>query len=383
MNVVLVAPFGLAPKGTVSRRMLPLASALARGSPYRVTAVVPSWDHSTEAGRVWMDGGARVVHVPLHGGAPGTLAALLRTTLAQQPAVVHGFKPKGYSGLVLWFMWQARRLGLWHGRLVIDTDDWETGWNTRLAYPAPLAAFFAWQETWCLRQADGVTAASRWLVRLATELRGSSRHVRHVPNGLNVGQPAGSPTFVPPHPPTALLYTRFVEVTPQRVHRTWLRVRQLLPTARLIVAGDSLTGGQAAELAARAGPSSGLHCLGWAPAAALPGVLAAADVAWAPSATTPLARARCSVKLLELMHAGLPVVADAEGEVLTYVRQGVEGILVRPDDDQATAQALVSLLTDRPRAAAYGQHAATRVRREFTWDRLAPPVARFYQELSQ
>lgn len=381
MNVVLVGPFGLAPKGTVSRRMLPLARALAKGSMAQATIVIPPWDYPPDAGRVWTDQGVQIVHVALRGGMPGILAALLRATLAQQPALVHCFKPKGYSGLLLWLLWEARRVGLWHGQLVLDVDDWETGWNDRLAYPRPLRALFAWQEAWCVQHADGVTAASRWLVSLAAGLRGSGRRVRHLPNGVDSSRPTSPASFLPRHPPTALLYTRFVEITPQRVQRTWHQVRQLLPDARLIVAGDSLPVGLAARLHTLAGPAAGLVCLGWVPEQALPGVFAAADVAWVPGAPTLVARARCPVKLVELMHAGLPVVADAEGEVVTYVRQGIEGELVPAGDDAATAQALVGLLTDPARATAYGQAAAARIREAFTWDRLAGVAAGLYQEL--
>ena len=382
MNVVLVAPFGLAPKGTVSRRVVPLARALAASPTTRVTALIPPWDSPQYAQQAWTDQGVALVHVGVAGGVPGILADLLRVIWQQHPDVVHCFKPKGYAGLVLWVLWHARRAGLWHGRLLVDTDDWEAGWNDRLAYPRWLAAFFAWQETWCLRHADAVTAASRWLVDLAAGLRHDARQVCHLPNGADASDPATSQPPVTPHTPTALLYSRFVEVPPQRVLRVWHAVRQLLPEARLIAAGDSLPAGAARQLADLAGSGSGLHCLGWVPAQALPGVLAAADVAWVPGDTTLVARARCPVKLVELMHAGLPVVADASGEILTYVRHGVEGMLVTPGDDQGTANALVELLTDCARAWAYGQAAAARVHAEFTWQHLAPRVQRLYQELT-
>lgn len=382
MNVVLVAPFGLAPKGTVSRRMLPLARALPRDRITGITIVIPSWDDPPDAGRTWTDQGVEIVSVPLRGGVPGVLAALLRTTAAQRPDLVHCFKPKGYPGLVLWLLHHARQAGLWSGRLLVDADDWETGWNDRLAYAAPLPTLFAWQENWCLRHADGVTVASRWLQRLAAGLRGSGRDVRRVPNGVDSGRPAALAGPPGPRPPTVLLYTRFVEVTPQRVLRTWRLVRQYVTDAQLIVAGDSLPPGQAAQLAVLAGRTAGMRCLGWVPAPALPGVLAAADVAWVPSAATLVARARCPVKLVELMSAGLPVVADALGEVPTYVRHDIEGVLVTGGNDAASAQALASLLSDRRRATAYGQAAAARVRTEFAWDHLARRVAAFYTELA-
>lgn len=381
MNVVLVAPFGLAPKGTVSRRLLPLARALAASPTARVTALIPPWDSPQHTMQAWTDQGVAVVHVGLTGGVPGILGALLRVIWQQRPDVVHCFKPKGYAGLVLWVLWHARRAGRWRGRLLVDTDDWEAGWNDRLAYPRWLTAFFAGQEGWCLRHADAVTAASCWLVDLAAGLRHDTHRVCHLPNGVDASSPVIPRPPAAPHVPTALLYTRFVEVPPRRVLRVWHAVRQLLPDARLIVVGDSLRAGAARQLAGLAGPDIGLRCLGWVPAQALPGVLAGADVAWVPSPHTLVARARCPVKLVELMQAGLPVVADASGEVLTYVRHGVDGVLVTAGDDDATAKSLVDLLTDRTRAQAYGQAAAARVHAEFTWEHLVPRVQRLYRDL--
>ena len=52
MNIVMIGPFGLQPKATLSVRALPMAKALvARG--HSVTLLVPPWDHPADAGREW------------------------------------------------------------------------------------------------------------------------------------------------------------------------------------------------------------------------------------------------------------------------------------------------------------------------------------------
>ncbi|MFZ2421609.1 MAG: glycosyltransferase, partial [Anaerolineae bacterium] len=87
-------------------------------------------------------------------------------------------------------------------------------------------------------------------------------------------------------------------------------------------------------------------------------------------------RARCSVKLVEMLAAGLPLVADDVGEASTYVTPGVTGLLIPPAADALTAQALCQLLTDRPLARSLGQAAARRVAGNFLWDTL---IERFWR----
>ena len=407
--------FGLRPKGTLSRRTLPLAQALARRG-HAVTLLAPPWDWPADAGRCEQMGGVEVVQVRVNGGPLAILARLLMAIWRRRPTVVVACKPKGYSGLVLWCLWWQRRLGAWRGQLWLDADDWEAGWNERLAYPRPLAMLFAWQEPWCLAHADRVTAASRWLQVYAAGRRrrttdeanvrpcSADAQVVHLPNGVDRVSVSPLAAVVKSGPPTVLLYTRFVEVTPARIVRIWVQVVQQAPGARLIVAGDATPAGRgvsasaieiapdgptagrpptwtrpplepspAADLrawAAAAGLASSIIVLGWTPAVALPGVLAAADVAWAPLADTGINRARCPVKLVELLAAGLPVVADDVGEASTYITSGVNGLLVAPGADARTVQALCRLLTDRAYARNRGQAAAAHVARDFLWDRL-------------
>ena len=78
----------------------------------------------------------------------------------------------------------------------------------------------------------------------------------------------------------------------------------------------------------------------------IPGLLAQADIALAPMANTLLNRARGLAKLLELMSAGLPIVASRVGQAAEYLEDGQSGVLVHPGDANAFAQATVALLND-------------------------------------
>jgi glycosyltransferase involved in cell wall biosynthesis len=67
--------------------------------------------------------------------------------------------------------------------------------------------------------------------------------------------------------------------------------------------------------------------------------------------------------VVEALSAGVPVVAAAVGGVPELVRDGVDGVLVPPDDSSALLGALAALVADDARRAAFSVAAARR-----TWD---------------
>ncbi|MBK8541843.1 MAG: glycosyltransferase [Ardenticatenia bacterium] len=209
MRLVFLGPFGLAPKGTMRARALPLARALARLG-HEVTVIMPPWQRPEEADRAWEDAvpGLRLVNVSLGGlRLPGlghliVAARMARLALALEPDVVHAFKPKAYSHLALLLLRLRRGLtGAAGPRLILDSDDWEGpgGWNDLEPYPAWQRRFFAWQERAGLgRHADAVTVASRALETLVWSLGAPPARVLYLPNAIDDAFPEASP------PPTAL-----------------------------------------------------------------------------------------------------------------------------------------------------------------------------------
>ena len=112
-----------------------------------------------------------------------------------------------------------------------------------------------------------------------------------------------------------------------------------------------------AQMAAGAGLGSAVHLLGWMPVDALPDVFAAADVALYPLDDTLLNRTKCVMKLVDLLLAGVPVVADAVGQAAEYVEDGGTGLLVPPGDVAAMARAAVALLREAAKGRALGEAA--------------------------
>lgn len=401
MRIAMIGPFGLRPKGTMAARALPLAQALAaRG--HAVTLILPPWSWPQDAGRTWEEGGVLIQNVTLPPRLPLAsqallTARLLRRALAWQPDVIHCFKPKAYAGLAAWAIYWLQRLGRGRARLIVDSDDWEGrgGWNEVERYSWAQKRCFAWQERWGLTHCDAVTVASRALETLAWSLGVPPDRLFYVPNGFSQGsvheghlgqggQASGQKlrkAFDLGDRPVLLLYTRFVEFRPERPIQVLKQVISVVPAARLLIVGAGLRGEEAELLAAAQAEGLQDHVIyaGWLTGEALAGAFAAADLALYPYDDTLLNRTKCSAKLIDLMAAGVPVIADAVGQNMEYIVSGQSGILVPPGNIQAMAAAAVELLCAPPSVrAALGQAAAQRVRQVFAWERLVLEVERAY-----
>ena len=62
MNVVMLAPFALKPKGTVRARMIPIAQELQERG-HTVEIIIPPWDNLEYSGRTMSYEGVPVTHV--------------------------------------------------------------------------------------------------------------------------------------------------------------------------------------------------------------------------------------------------------------------------------------------------------------------------------
>ena len=137
------------------------------------------------------------------------------------------------------------------------------------------------------------------------------------------------------------------------------------------------------HLADRAGVKQGTVYLGWPGRAAMPGVFASVDLAIMPFDDTLINRTKCTAKLVELMAAGLPVVADAVGQNREYIEVGVSGVLVQPGDLDAFARAVIGLLQDPDHRRRLGSAARCRITEHFTWENLVAGVEAAYEVAMQ
>jgi len=369
-------------------RALPIAKSLvARG--HTVTILLPPWQNPEDGGQCWEENGVAIENIALPPSIPGlfhllTALRLTRRAMALHPDVVHLFKPKAYSGLthlllrLLAHLPRARR-----PRLVVDSDDREGagGWNEIGGYTPAQQRFFAWQERWGLTHADTVTVASHTLEGLVWAMGVSPERVFYVPNGIEQEARGKKQKVRILHPASCiLLYTRFFEFPVSRVVEVLLRVRERMPEARLLVVGKGFSGEEERllELAQETGLTNAVEYVGFVEPEALPGHFAQADVAIYPFDDTLVNRAKCPVKLLELLAAGMPVVAEAVGQNREYIHHAESGWLVEPGDAAAFADAVTHLLEDAQLRERLGRAAGRDVRERFAWERLVETIERAY-----
>lgn len=394
LRVALVAPFGLQPKGTTSARVLPIGTVLAaQGASVRV--VVPPWDDPARAGQRWIQDGVEVVHTRLGTGPLTRLVVvwdMLRQIRAFQPDVVHAFKPIGYSGAI------ASRLagGRARGRqlIVVDADDLEgpEGWAGRrgLRLAGRLRGV---QERRTLRAAPYVTVASAWLADFVGKLGVAPERVLHLPNGHAVVPKSevrvrGRGASRDPKPAASnqelVWYTRFTEAAPERAASLLGPLLRVHPELRLSIVGDELHAGDRPAIQAalaREGVAARVSWIGYEQATADEYLLSLADrvVAVYPLDDDPVNRARCPSKVPQLMALGIPIVAEAVGEVPAYLSGFERECLVAPGDADGFRGRVEALLDNRQKRARLAkrlQQSADRWR----WERVAGGLLNWYEE---
>jgi glycosyltransferase involved in cell wall biosynthesis len=387
----MVGPFGLHPNKTMASRALGLARPLVQRG-HEVILLMPPWQTPEEAGKSWQADGVHLRYVALSGGIAGITRRLVQETLAWRPDVVHCFKPKAYSGLVAWWLWTFQRQRL---RLVVDTDDWEGwgGWNELAPYSSRQKHFFAWQERWGVRHCHALTVASRALQTLAWGQGVPPEQVVYVPNGAGIDcevaqleEVAGAESvkyFVPTSAcPTLLLYSRLFEFDTARLVQILAGVKAAVPHLQVLMVGSGLYEKDAAQFRQQLREASLMEAvteMGWVEVDKLPGVLQTADVALYLMDDTLLNRTKCPVKLADMLVMGLPVVAEAVGQVAEYVVNGRSGRLRSTGDVAGITADLIYLLQNAEERAKLSAGALAHMQENFTWEHLSQLVESAYQ----
>jgi glycosyltransferase involved in cell wall biosynthesis len=314
---------------------------------------------------------------------------LANRALSLQPDVVHFFKPKAYAGLAHLLLWWLRRLKRISVGLVVDSDDWEQAWNDLLPYTRWQKMLFRWQEQWGIHHADVMTVASRALEILVHAERGGSEGVFYLPNGfleqratdLTRDEIRSQLRAALGQAPLILLYSRFAEFRLSRVVMLVKLVAQQMPRARWLIVGQGLHGEdqRLAEQLSAASMADRVQFAGWQTPDRLPGYFEVASVAVHPYDDTTINRTKCSVKLIDLLLAGVPVVADRVGQNSEYIENGISGVLVTPEDDVAMAGAIVELLQSPDKQESLATMAQKTVRDRFNWTSLAQIAEQAYR----
>ena len=391
MRISLVGPFGLHPNKTMSSRAFGLARPLAQAG-HEVCLFMPPWQTPDEGDRRWQQEGVDFRYTPVTGGKLGIARRLIQETLAWKPDIVHCFKPKAYSGLVAWWLWNFARQRV---RLVVDSDDWEGwgGWNDRALYSSSQKHFFSWQERWGMSHCHQLTVASRALQSIAWSHGLERDKVVYLPNGTGLStreNPVGEEEIAAKRQllgvenrPVLLLYSRLFEFDTSRLAKILVAVKQAVPDVAILSIGEGLFAEDAVQLSeelAEADVLSALIDLGWTDQEELPLLLRCADVAIYLMDDTLLNRTKCPAKLADLVSLGVPVVAEAVGQVPEYVVNGRNGLLSVSGDVAGIISHCVSLLRDQAERTRMAEEARAHYDENFSWDLLAGRLLQTYEQ---
>lgn len=196
---------------------------------------------------------------------------------------------------------------------------------------------------------DRFLCPSAWLARAVVRMGLPAERVFHLPN-------------LTPAPPA---------IAPQPVGDDWLVASRLTREKGVHVAIDAArglpahvlhicgSGPEEPRLRRQAANLPHVRFHGHLPQAALAALTARARVVAVPS----LWPENLPYAVFEAQALGRPVVASAVGGIPEQIEDGVDGVLVRPDDSEALRIAIASLMAEPARAKAMGDAARRRLDR--------------------
>ncbi len=359
MRIVQACPYDWDAPGGVQVHVRQLAAELRRRG-HDVLVVAPGGGAERDAQIV-----GRPVRVPYQGTVapispwPSTAVRTRGAVASFKPDLVHAHEPLTPS-VGMFATLAARRAGA----PVVGTFHAFAESSRLFDVAAPIVRP-VWNR---LAARVAVSGAAAAFVR--SRLGGE---VSVVPNGLDVDAFASAEPA--PDLPAGRRLLWVGRLDRQKGFRVVLRAFESIvrthPDAVLVVAGDGGDRGLVDVMppAVRAR----VVMLGAVPHERLPPYQAAAELFLSPAT----GQESFGYVLVEAMAAGLPVVASDIAGYREVVRDGVEGLLVRPSDPEALATAVRTVLDDRALAARLAEAGRARAR-EFSWKRVADRLEALY-----
>ena len=155
--------------------------------------------------------------------------------------------------------------------------------------------------------------------------------------------------------------------------KAYQQVKREIPNSRLIIVGPGIRLRHKYEKQVRQNRLEDVVFTGHVAYDELPRYYKTADIFCAPAT----GRESFGIILLEAMAIGTPIVASNIEGYASVVTHGVEGLLVPPRDDKGLAQALLSLMRDKPLRQQMGAM-GKRKAQDYNWEHLAQKVLNYY-----
>ena len=154
------------------------------------------------------------------------------------------------------------------------------------------------------------------------------------------------------------------------------------PNAHIAIAGYGPLRQQIEQIIARSATKDRVHLAGTLDRREVAQFLAESDLFVNPGVVDARGRAEgLGITTLEAMASGLPVVGSRVGGIPETIFDGITGLLIPPNDVQALARAIGTLLDDPQLRSRLGDEGRRTVRERFGWPRLAAQVAEVYLQV--
>jgi D-inositol-3-phosphate glycosyltransferase len=239
------------------------------------------------------------------------------------------------------------------------------------------------EETRILHQADRIVATCSDEVFELVRLGGDLRRIRVVPCGVNVRnfRPDGATEPRTPGLHRLVVVSRLVE---RKGVGNVVAAVAGLPDTELVVAGgpprerlaEEPEAARLMRIARDVAVQDRVSFRGRLERHEVPPLLRSADAVVCVPWYEPF-----GIVPLEAMACGVPVVAAAVGGLIDTVVDGVTGIHVPPRRPDAIVAAVQTLLGDASLRASLGAAGVRRVRRLYTWERVADAVLEVYGDV--
>ena len=252
---------------------------------------------------------------------------------------------------------------------------------------SPFLIFWQRLISWAFmfRRADRLIAVSRASARFSRLLGFSEKRVTVVPNGVDLSCFNGKMDASVMREelgigdePLVVTASRLIKgKSPELLISAFARVLEVVPDAKLVIAGSGREEANLSRQIKDLNIANAVFMVGKLKKEKVAQLMATADVFVLPSKMESF-----GLTLLEASAAGLPVVCANAGGIPEVFRDGFNGLLYPPGDDDAMAKAIIRLLQDRELAKKISANAMETAGR-FTWGRTAEQTLQVYKEVLQ
>jgi 1,2-diacylglycerol 3-alpha-glucosyltransferase len=291
--------------------------------------------------------------------------------------IIHSTKPLVQSAIPALVYSKFRKV-----LKLVHMDDYE-GYGAILTGYMPIySKFIKWYETTVLKYFDAVTCVSPFLSNVAKRFT-LKKDIFIVPNGFDFKTFKNVKPVQSSNSEHLLLYVGGLRknVDVDFIIRMMPLIIKQNQNVKLMIVGDGPRKGELIAMAKKLGVDDKIIFKGVQPNNLIPAFLSSADILLLPFRKNPFNEARFSNKIPEYMASGKPIVTNPVGVVDGIIKNRINGILVKPDNLELYAQAIIELMENNRLAKKIGKNAREYAMKNLTWKKIARKYDRIYNTL--